>query len=233
MRSPRRCCCRPASTGSMHAQRLFEDVVDGLAALISRHREPGTEVLRFPPVMSRRHLEKSGYLKSFPHLLGCVCCLGGSEADVRRPVERFEAGEDWTAALVAGRSRARRRPPAIRSIRSSRAAAKCRPKGFCSTSPATASAASRRSDLDRLQSFRMREYVCVGTPEQIHDFRERWMARAQELAEAAGPALAHRSGQRSVLRPRRQAHGDEPDRAGAEVRAARSGALRRSSRPPA
>ena len=26
----------------------FEDVVDGLAALISRQREPGTEVLRFP-----------------------------------------------------------------------------------------------------------------------------------------------------------------------------------------
>ena len=30
-------------------------------------------------------------------------------------------------------------------------------------------------DLDRLQSFRMREYVCIGTPEQIDDFRRRWM----------------------------------------------------------
>ena len=41
-------------------------------------------------------------------------------------------------------------------------------------------------DLDRLQSFRMREYVCVGTPEQIADFRERWMVRAQALAKQLG-----------------------------------------------
>ena len=32
----------------------------------------------------------------------------------------------------------------------------------------------------------MREYVCVGTPEQIADFRSRWMARAQDLAKELG-----------------------------------------------
>src|ERR1700691_5321125 len=79
----------------------FETVVDALSALISRHREPGTEVLRFPPVMSRRQLERSGYLKSFPHFLGCVCCLPGKESEVRSSVERYEDGEDWTPALAA------------------------------------------------------------------------------------------------------------------------------------
>ncbi len=54
---------------------LYEDMVERLAALITRHREPGTEVMRFPPVMNRGQLEKSGYLKSFPNLLGCVCGL--------------------------------------------------------------------------------------------------------------------------------------------------------------
>ena len=43
----------------------FEEIVSRLADLISRQRESGTEVLRFPPVMSRRQLERSGYLKSF------------------------------------------------------------------------------------------------------------------------------------------------------------------------
>ena len=33
---------------------LYEDMVDRLAALITRHREPGTEVMRFPPVMKSR-----------------------------------------------------------------------------------------------------------------------------------------------------------------------------------
>ena len=65
--------------------------------------------------------------------------------------------------------------------------------------------------------------------EQIDDFRERWMARAQDLAGQLG--LPYRIDQASdaVLRPRRQAHGDEPDRAGAEIRAARSGALGRAA----
>jgi seryl-tRNA synthetase len=40
--------------------------------------------------------------------------------------------------------------------------------------------------LDRLQSFRMREYVCVGTPEQIQDFRARWLKRAESFAGQLG-----------------------------------------------
>jgi seryl-tRNA synthetase len=159
----------------------YEDVVDGLGRFISRHREPGTEVLRFPPVMSRRQLEKSGYLKSFPHFLGCVCCLAGPEAEVRDAVERFEAGGEWTTTLS----------PADLVL----SPAACYPVYPLAASrgdvPAeglmfdVASDCFRREpskDLDRLQSFRMREYVCVGTPEQIEDFRNRWMERARDLA---------------------------------------------------
>src|SRR6201997_3113829 len=65
---------------------LYEDVVDRLAALITRYREPDTEVLRFPPVMNRAQLEKSGYLKSFPNLLGCVCGLPGTEREIHDAV---------------------------------------------------------------------------------------------------------------------------------------------------
>jgi seryl-tRNA synthetase len=36
--------------------------------------------------------------------------------------------------------------------------------------------------LDRLQSFRMREYVCIGMPEEIQEFRARWMKRAENFA---------------------------------------------------
>ena len=41
-------------------------------------------------------------------------------------------------------------------------------------------------DVDRLQSFRMREFVCMGTPDQVISFRERWMARAPEFADLLG-----------------------------------------------
>ena len=71
----RRRCSAPMGVDGVYARtRLYEHVVDRLAALITDvSREPAAEVLRFPPVMSRRDLEKSGYLKSFPNLLGCVC----------------------------------------------------------------------------------------------------------------------------------------------------------------
>ncbi len=40
----------PSSIDGVYARTaMFEDTVNGLTTLISRHREPGTEVLRFPP----------------------------------------------------------------------------------------------------------------------------------------------------------------------------------------
>jgi len=173
---------------------VFEELVMRLADLISRQREPGTEVLRFPPVMSRRQLERSGYLKSFPHFLGCVCCLSGSEAEVRGTVERFETGEEWTDALAA--TDLVLTPAAcypVYPIVASRDGVPTEGLLFDVASDCFRREPSR--DIDRLQSFRMREFVCVGTPEQIVDFRSRWMARAQALAKELG--LAYRIDQAS------------------------------------
>jgi seryl-tRNA synthetase len=172
----------------------FEAVVDGLAALISRHREPGTEVLRFPPVMSRAHLERSGYLKSFPHFLGCVCCLGGTENEVRGAVDRFEAGEDWTPGLSAA------------DLVLTPAA--CYPVYPLAASRGEVPAAGLKFDVlsdcfrrepskepDRLQSFRMREYVFIGAPELVDAFRRRWLIWAPDFAARLG--LSHRIEQAS------------------------------------
>ena len=90
---------RMGADGVYARTALYEGVVERLAALITRHREPGTEVMRFPPVMSRAQLEKSGYLKSFPNLLGCVCGLHGTERDIHDAVARFDKGGDWTTSL--------------------------------------------------------------------------------------------------------------------------------------
>src|ERR1700754_1261811 len=90
---------RMGADGVYARTALYEDIVERLSALITRHREPDTEVMRFPPVMSRAQLEKSGYLKSFPNLLGCVCGLHGTEAEINAAVSRFDAGGDWTKSL--------------------------------------------------------------------------------------------------------------------------------------
>jgi seryl-tRNA synthetase len=177
---------QPMSVDGVYARTaVFERVVDGLATLITRHRQPEAEVLRFPPVMSRHQLEKSGYLKSFPHLLGCVSCLHGSEADIHAAVAAFDAGRDWATALSPADlvlSPAACYP--VYPLAASRGAVPARGLIFDVTCDCFRHEPSRH--LDRLQSFRMREYVCIGTPEQIVDFRERWMTRAQGIADNLG-----------------------------------------------
>jgi seryl-tRNA synthetase len=192
---------------------LYEDVLERLTAFVTRRRDPRAEVLRFPPVMSRAQLEKSGYLKSFPNLLGCVCALHGTEAEIRAAADSRESGGDWTKSLapadlvlspaacypvypiVAGRGRLSR-DGGLYDV-----AADCFRR-----EPSRA--------LDRLQSFRMREFVRIGTPEAIQAFREEWMGRAQRLAgelalpcqiDVANDPFFGRVGQMMAVSQRQQA----------------------------
>jgi seryl-tRNA synthetase len=161
---------------------LYEGVMERLEELVSRQRDGRAEVLRFPPVMSRRQLEKSGYLKSFPNLLGCVCALHGSEAAIRSAADRYESGGDWTTALAASDlvlSPAACYPlyPLIASR------GRIPPGGLIFDVAADCFRREPSRSLDRLQSFRMREFVRIGRPDDIVAFREGWMARARVLAE--------------------------------------------------
>ncbi len=163
----------------------YEAVVDSLAAFITRHREHGTEVLRFPPVMSRRTLERSGYLKSFPNLLGCVCALAGTEDDIRAAVGRHDAGGDWTASLRS--SDLVLTPAACYPVYPIVAGRGPVPEGGLAFD--IASDCFRREpsrDIDRFQSFRMREFVSIGAPEDVAAFRARWLGRAGGMADALG-----------------------------------------------
>ena len=181
---------RPMGIDGVYARTaVYEDVIASLAAFISLHREPATEVLRFPPVMSRHQLEKSGYLKSFPNLLGCVCTLHGTEAEITAAADQYESGGDWTATLAPADLVLS--PAACYPIYPLAAGRGPIPAGglrFDVASDCFRHEPSR--DLDRMQSFRMREYVAIGTPDDIVEFRDRWMARGQKLAEELG--LAHR-----------------------------------------
>ena len=141
--------------------------------------------MRFPPVMSRTQLEKSGYLKSFPNLLGCVCALHGSEASIRAAADRHEAGGDWTEALTS--SDLVLSPAACYPVYPIAAARGQLPAGglqFDIEAEVFRHEPSR--SLDRLQSFRMREFVRIGSPQEILEFRERWLARAPGIAADLG-----------------------------------------------
>jgi seryl-tRNA synthetase len=141
--------------------------------------------MRFPPVMSRTQLEKSGYLKSFPNLLGCVCALHGSEGSIRSAVERYDNGGDWTTSLTS--SDLVLSPAACYPVYPIAAARGALPRGGLQFDiEADVFRHEPSLSLDRLQSFRMREFVRIGAPDEIVEFREKWMARAPVLAAELG-----------------------------------------------
>ena len=165
----------------------YESVVNGLANFISTFREADMEVLRFPPVMSRAHIERHGYLKSFPNLLGCVCGLHGTESEVEAAAGRYYKGEDWTTSLAPNDLVLT--PAACYPVYPIVSARGPVPDGGLRFDVAADCFRREPSkDIDRLQSFRMREYVCIGKPEQIVEFRERWTATAKSIADRLGLA---------------------------------------------
>jgi len=169
----------PAGAPGVFARtEVFERVLDGLMRLITSRREAGAESFVFPPVMSRGMLETSGYLKSFPHLLGCVCSLRGSESAIRGLVEK----ESWVDGL--GATDLVLTPAACYPLYPLVAA-----RGPVPEAGQTFDVSSycfRREtthEPGRLQSFRMRENVCIGSPDAAFAFRKRWLGRAETIVQ--------------------------------------------------
>jgi seryl-tRNA synthetase len=173
---------RPMGVDGVYARTaLYTHATERLEAYISKLREPEAEIMRFPPVMSRAQLEKSGYLKSFPNLLGCVCALHGTEASIRAAADRHETGGDWTEALSS--SDLVLSPAACYPVYPIAAARGTLPRGGWQFDiEADVFRHEPSKSLDRLQSFRMREFVRIGSPQEIVDYRERWLAKAPQIA---------------------------------------------------
>ena len=76
---------------------VFEEVRAALdRRLTDEAAARGAERLRFPPLLPRRELERSGYLVSFPHLAGSIFSFQGSESDAAEQGERAGRHEDWS-----------------------------------------------------------------------------------------------------------------------------------------
>jgi seryl-tRNA synthetase len=164
----------------------FEAIVDGLRRRISALPVAAqAEVFHFPPLMSRAVFEDNGYMSSFPHLAGVVATFAGDEREHRALCEDLASGVDWLCRccsadvvltpaacypvypLVASRG-----PVPLEG-------ASFDIESFCfRREPST--------DPFRLQSFRQKEFVFVGAPEQATARRAAWMAQARDLAADLG-----------------------------------------------
>jgi seryl-tRNA synthetase len=165
---------------------VFEDVISGFDSYISLYGDGDAATrIHFPPGISRKYFEKSGYMKGFPQLAGTIHSFMGGEAEHLQLLEALDGGEDWTFGQKA--TDVVLTPAACYPLYPTAAQAGAIPEEgrlYDLTSYCFRHEPSR--DPARMQLFRMREYVRMGTPEQVLSFRETWMKRGQEMIAGLG-----------------------------------------------
>lgn len=160
-----------------HVVQTFERYTGRMAA------EHQYEVMRFPPLLARQTYLKTDHMETFPNLMGSVHSFMGDERHHMQLANRRAAGEDWTTDLS---------PTEVMM-----APASCYP--LYPASAGTLPPGGRRVDLGgfvfrhepsddpaRMQIFRQREFVRLGTPDEALAHRDYWLTRGEEILRNVG-----------------------------------------------
>jgi seryl-tRNA synthetase len=165
---------------------LFEKVVEGINAAFGQVGDrDGPEVMRFPPGIGKWQLEHSGYLKSSPQLVGTIHSFNGGDADHRALLETLEKGGDWTdrqrTTLVA------LAPAACYGVYPAVGArGRMDEQGALVDCYTYCFRHEPSVDPARMQMFRQREHVRLGSEAQALEFRKKWMERGQAIITSFG-----------------------------------------------
>lgn len=162
----------------------FERVIDGFEALVDKLGDPA-ERLRFPPGMSQAQFARSGYMKSFPQLAGAVHSFCGDAHAHNQLLGVLERGEPYDQALSA--TEVALTPAAcypLYPVVAARGALAPEGGHFDLQSYCFRHEPSR--DPARMQMFRQREFVRIGSQDQVLAFRQAWLTRGQALINRLG-----------------------------------------------
>jgi seryl-tRNA synthetase len=157
----------------------FETVVERFESYVTRMAvERNSTPMAFSPVFNRAHYLTTDHVYNFPDLLGSIHSFNKGEKEQAEMVRKLKDNEDWTRDLE---------PTALMM-----APAACYPVYPAHTG--TLSDKGKSIDLmgyvfrhepsddpARLQIFRMREFVCLGTPEQATEHRDYWLKAAEKI----------------------------------------------------
>ncbi|MBC3885701.1 amino acid--[acyl-carrier-protein] ligase [Undibacterium griseum] len=161
---------------------VFEDVLRRFDDYVSRVAAPDQATrMSFPPCLDRKVLERSEYLDSFPHLAGTIFSFNGTEAQHKELIENVHEGRPWTHLQT------------MTAVCLTPAA--CYPvyPSFTGTLPEGGRLVDMQNwvfrhepsaEPTRMQSFRVREFVRVGTPDMVVAWRDLWLQRGLEILQS-------------------------------------------------
>ena len=171
-----------SSPGVYGRSAVFERILTGLDAVLLEMAEPlQATALRFPPVYPRADFERTDYIASFPDLSGIVSSFEAGDREHRELLGARERGERWDGWLT----------PADVVLTNA----------ICHPLYATLEGVTQPGVYDilgygfrhepsadpmRMQSFRMHEFVYVGTPDGAQQYRDSWVDTATDTLASLG-----------------------------------------------
>lgn len=175
---------RTSVDGIYHRSETFESIVRGIGDVVhSSGPDQNAELTYLPPVMPRIDFERTGYLRSFPNLMGSVASFCGDDRQHADMLAIADSGGDWTQKLA----------PTGSMLTS----AACHP--LYATVPHTMPSTGKRFEIEaycfrnepsrdpaRMQSFRQREFVFIGSPDGAVTHRDRWLERGITMLGGLG-----------------------------------------------
>ncbi|MFG1780601.1 aminoacyl--tRNA ligase-related protein [Micromonospora sp. NPDC049048] len=160
------------------ANRSFDAIVAALRSALLTLSAPQQPVsVAVPPVIARALLERVGYVDGFPNLLGTVHSFAGSPARWHElQLARDEQNAPWhTAQQITD--------VAVLPATCYHLYPLFEGKDLTEPVVVTAEAYCYRNEgtheHGRLRSFRMREFVRIGVADEVTEWRDAWVARAE------------------------------------------------------
>ena len=162
---------------------VFEDVLQRFDRFVTRMgAAEGATVMRFPSIIPRAHFEQSGYLKSFPQLIGSVSSFTGNEHDHKELLRMLDRGEDWSKPLTP--TDVVLTPAACYPVYPTFSGKAVPASGRLVDVLTVCFRHEPSNDPARMQMFRQREYVLIGGPAAVRAHRDLWLERGQEMLRA-------------------------------------------------
>lgn len=165
----------------------FQRIVAGLGRLISTLSDHRYERIQFPPVLARTAFDRTGYLESFPDLMGSVHVFCGGPNEYRELRRRHSEGSSWAellhpADVVLGSAACHPLYP-LCTGRLAEGGRRFEVANWCfrhEPSP----------DPARMVAFRMHELVYVGESHHAQQHRDAVLTEGVELLRSLGLPMA-------------------------------------------
>ncbi len=166
--------------GIYHRSFAFERVIRGVEGYVSSAGiDQRPERVFFSPVQVRSTLERSGYVTSFPNLIGVIAGLPDVAAAsvARDPANWTDRLEPTEVSLCSAACHGLY--PVVANTTFPDEGSRFEAQSWCFRHEPS-------DDPARMQAFRQHEFVCIGPPEVALAHRDEWLRRGLELLGSLG-----------------------------------------------